>query len=598
MEEMVNKLKEKLETYDTRDLLGMISIRFMTFANDGEEVAFQSDIFNKTNLMSPQKQYLYLAGLLMSTTDLSKGISHDSESEFIGIEKDIQAITSKYILGFMDLDEETIKNDPEKAKKHFVSAEAFSSYFDMGILRYDEQTLSLIKDLYSPFDIELETLTSLCVSDYIDFYHFISSAFEESFKACQKVQVEIFDFLDTLDPRSPNINNKYKKLLEFVRGNKRNEFQSKINGVNIICTTDIVAEFGEVKGNALINAFSLQRQERDFTYYNGKNPFAKQPLCYVDESQLFVIHPKFLLNAIFDYITDILENPQNTFAAKYKKSKADIVENFFLTHLKSLLGEKAIYHSQVCEERGTKEHDILVEFDKYILVAEVKASKVREPFFNPEKAYQRIYDHFHSDSGIGGAYKQAIILKELIEKNQSITLFENKSQAFTISNISQKIILPIVLTLNQFGSIAVNTSQLIQTEDNQPYPWVCNLHDMENIIEINTYLNKGPSNFIDYILWRINNHAHIYSSDELDVLENYYLNNKATIKITNSDTIIMPNGPSLIDKIYFEKHGIPYTLPAMEKKPVRRTKVGRNELCPCGSGIKFKKCCIRKGIYD
>jgi uncharacterized protein len=22
-----------------------------------------------------------------------------------------------------------------------------------------------------------------------------------------------------------------------------------------------------------------------------------------------------------------------------------------------------------------------------------------------------------------------------------------------------------------------------------------------------------------------------------------------------------------------------------------KTKVGRNELCPCGSGLKFKKCC-------
>jgi len=22
--------------------------------------------------------------------------------------------------------------------------------------------------------------------------------------------------------------------------------------------------------------------------------------------------------------------------------------------------------------------------------------------------------------------------------------------------------------------------------------------------------------------------------------------------------------------------------------------VGRNELCPCGSGIKFKKCCLRR----
>ena len=27
---------------------------------------------------------------------------------------------------------------------------------------------------------------------------------------------------------------------------------------------------------------------------------------------------------------------------------------------------------------------------------------------------------------------------------------------------------------------------------------------------------------------------------------------------------------------------------------VRRVKVGRNQPCPCGSGRKFKKCCISK----
>ena len=32
-------------------------------------------------------------------------------------------------------------------------------------------------------------------------------------------------------------------------------------------------------------------------------------------------------------------------------------------------------------------------------------------------------------------------------------------------------------------------------------------------------------------------------------------------------------------------------------QPVLR-KPERNELCPCGSGKKFKKCCIGKGIYD
>ena len=28
------------------------------------------------------------------------------------------------------------------------------------------------------------------------------------------------------------------------------------------------------------------------------------------------------------------------------------------------------------------------------------------------------------------------------------------------------------------------------------------------------------------------------------------------------------------------------------------TKIGRNDPCPCGSGKKFKKCCMGKGIYD
>ncbi len=29
-----------------------------------------------------------------------------------------------------------------------------------------------------------------------------------------------------------------------------------------------------------------------------------------------------------------------------------------------------------------------------------------------------------------------------------------------------------------------------------------------------------------------------------------------------------------------------------------RRKVGRNEPCPCGSGKKYKKCCLRSGKYE
>ena len=27
-----------------------------------------------------------------------------------------------------------------------------------------------------------------------------------------------------------------------------------------------------------------------------------------------------------------------------------------------------------------------------------------------------------------------------------------------------------------------------------------------------------------------------------------------------------------------------------------RTKIGRNSTCPCGSGLKFKKCCLHKAM--
>ena len=36
----------------------------------------------------------------------------------------------------------------------------------------------------------------------------------------------------------------------------------------------------------------------------------------------------------------------------------------------------------------------------------------------------------------------------------------------------------------------------------------------------------------------------------------------------------------------------------MEPFVREKEKVGRNDPCPCGSGKKFKRCCMGKGIYD
>lgn len=102
------------------------------------------------------------------------------------------------------------------------------------------------------------------------------------------------------------------------------------------------------------------------------------------------------------------------------------------------------------------------------------------------------------------------------------------------------------MTLNQFGGLAVNTNLILEKEESQPYPWVCNWHDLENIIEILKYLNKEPEDFIDYIIWRIESHPNVLSSDELNVIEGYFMNSQA-----NGADDIVPIAVNSMEEIFF-----------------------------------------------
>ena len=608
MEDKIKAVKEKLSCIDTEELLGIISLHFTTFANANGEIQENLPFQFTSELMSPQKQYFYLAGLLMSTQ--YKGNGKENNELLLSLEKDIQEITQDYIKGFIG-DKELFKEEKkEKFKQNLVSMDAFVSYFDTGVLRYNEQTEELIKTLYSPFDDELVAICGLKTSDYIDFFNFVTEKMTDAKNRMQDAFNELQRFLASFNQYETNpqkIEKEYQRLLNFGRDNPETFFklQEGFTGNNKFKKQDVIDRYGKQKGEKLLELFALERKERDFKYYNGNNPFISHPLCWLNQDTLYAVSPQILLNAIFDCITDFLENPKNKFSKKYWKTKADIVEQEFLKCFKSVFHEDARDHMAVCEKPGTQEHDILIEFKNYILIAEVKASKVREPFFNPEKAYIRIKDHFFSESGIGYAYNQACILKKKIETETDIVLYEDMRKPFELHDIQSKNIIPIVLTLNQFGGIAINTSLLLTPEEGQSYPWVCNLHDFQNLIEILNYLKKTEDDFVEYVEWRSIKHKDIIASDELDIVEQYFTIPKMK---KEAGTVFIANNVkrSLIDKIYFEKLGLAFPDVNSEHEENNevstvfksRKKVYPNDLCPCGSGKKFKKCHKGKGIYD
>ena len=138
--------------------------------------------------------------------------------------------------------------------------------------------------------------------------------------------------------------------------------------------------------------------------------------------------------------------------------------------------------------------------------------------------------------------------------------------------------MPLVLTLNQFGGLAVNTSLILEKDVDEPYPWVCNWHDFENIIEILKYLHKGAQDFIDYLVWRIENHANVLSSDELDVIEGYFLDSQLKEHIKDSAAFFHLMVPAL---------SIKYILKNMVLQiPVK----GGTCSAPTVRSVHFKRC--------
>ena len=58
--------------------------------------------------------------------------------------------------------------------------------------------------------------------------------------------------------------------------------------------------------------------------------------------------------------------------------------------------------------------------------------------------------------------------------------------------------------------------------------------------------------------------------------------------ISHSNVSILTNAEAAL-----REHLLPVSTPLTDEQK-RRGKIGRNELCPCGSGKKFKHCHLRK----
>ena len=131
------------------------------------------------------------------------------------------------------------------------------------------------------------------------------------------------------------------------------------------------------------------------------------------------------------------------------------------------------------------------------------------------------------------------------------------------------------------------------------------------------YRDWGPAQLCDYVRDRAGLHGRVVTSDELEVAGIFVANGslKPLVDAPGDLVILGPNESRVFEDIWNYRQGgsevdfRPYQTPdfkdrrqelrktvehwqsvgLLEERP--RRKVGRNELCPCGSGRKYKRCC-------
>ena len=303
---------------------------------------------------------------------------------------------------------------------------------------------------------------------------------------------------------------------------------------------------------------------------------------------------------------------------KYFRHRDQTLETEVERLMRRLFGARARYYIGVFETPDQHfEHDLVIVSDSVVIAVEAKASAPVEPFRDPDKAFTRIQRAFRSSSGIQHAFDQGNRLWTRWASGEGIALYDGQGQSVCrFDKKSAPEMFVICATRDNFGTLAVDLSLLLERGATTLYPWAVNVLDLEAIVGAWEYFSWNHTRLLDYLRQRCRLHGRTICSDELDIVGFFMQHgNLNWISDSQAERVhVSPNYSTVFDRIYHAQHGgepveLKPTPPYMAdvgasirkgrlvsigpKITGRRSRQGRNELCMCGSGEKYKHCCGR-----
>lgn len=556
IEGKANQIKKQISKLNNKAAFDYISY-FNIFRNQ--------DLHDATSLHSPQKELFYFAGLLTATS--SDGDLALSEPLLKKIFKKINELSNLYGLLFFPSEEELKQGiSHEWRKKRDLTLPVFMDYFLTGELSSGEQVRDRIIKWFTTFDSDIKTHFGLNIEEMLAINDFLKDFQEKKIELLKVTTKEMKEehekFKAGIEDGTIKNLDEYKASIPELTAEVVKNFGENLNTLFQIEITLLEEKFSADLTNSFIRHFTTEKTERDYKYFTEQNHFELAPLWKNNDSLnlgfIGLLH-QAIYRQLYDYLAE--SSIAERFYKNRDKSAEKKVEEIFNDFLSGC--EYKIFVNIFEDEKSQNEHDLLIIIENDLLIIETKASKRKEPFRDPDKAFTRIIRDFNSDGGIQKAYEQGHRLKMLIESNEETTLYDKAGvPVVQIKKEDVNNIYPIVITAERFGIISNNLSLLLSKQSSDSFPWSCYLYDLETLLHSLKYLKHDYKKFLEYLNFRQKYHHKFFTTDELEIAGLFLIQKDfSKINIANNDYVFLSHEMSrLFDKIFFEEKGQDYKL--------------------------------------
>lgn len=587
------------------------------------------------------QKFHFLCGLIISSpiTQISPFSDNpDRLDKILNLTNEIYEEYSNLWLSRPSLDG---TNEEEKVREYSAGLVAFLTALHEPKLGSTEQFMQLTLEQFEPFDDKF-----LVPSIGLTTQQILDISLEIATKVRDQYEAVINDYADAMQPIIEAwraLNEGHITFEESVHQARKagsphsrlKENERMFLEAFSVSDQELKTKFGEeaVNGYFDIFVFTPGSINTEFRLPTDFNELELTPFMQVDEGRFYATESVRLLHAIptgLEYLLTQSQYAKNFFKHRDKLTQKKTVELLKTVFTTSPVYENAYYGYSNSREFET---DILIPVGRTLLICEVKAKALRSPL-HTEGNIQKIKKDFQES--IQKGYDQALRTLNYICSNQHARFVSKNGKLLCeFENTDFDEYQLLIVTQESFGALTTDLSILLSKTPDDPYPVAISLFDLELLV---SRLNE-PTGLLKYLRQRVELHGHVFSHDELDYA-GYYLSYgnldfSRQLKVEPNGLIVLgPEFSRIFDLDWFRKHGFnveddikndgPYfavmrrhadevdigvagnpdsfrTVTIGGTKPERKTVFpklkgrNRNEPCPCGSGLKYKKCCGKGG---